>query len=137
MGYSGSTDSIAATATAAYDVDALLSDAKGERLGVDPRKLAQFVRLLQGGRATAGNGFNGDVDGDPDDPQGAGTQTLRCACMRTFIEISSLYIHSIVCYNNSLVQLAMSQHVCNASSALGILLFTHCYDGLEHNMLSV
>jgi hypothetical protein len=91
MGYSGSTDSIA-TATAAYDVDALLSDAKGERLGVDPRKLAQFVRLLQGGRATAGNGFNGDADGDPDDPQGAGTQTLRCACMRTFIEFSSIYI---------------------------------------------
>lgn len=72
MHYTGSTDSIG-TATAAYDVDALLSDAKGERLGVDPKRLAQFVRLLQGGRAIAGaNGFHNDVDGDLEDPQGAG-----------------------------------------------------------------
>jgi hypothetical protein len=84
MHYSGSTDSIN---TAVYDVDALLSDAKGERLGVDPRKLAQFVRLLQGGRATACNGFNGDADGDPDDPQGAG------ASLHIFI-LLVVYIHT-------------------------------------------
>jgi hypothetical protein len=31
----------------------------------------------------------------------------------------------------------MSHHVSNVSSALGILLFTHCHDDVEHNMLSV
>ncbi|KAG5183731.1 hypothetical protein JKP88DRAFT_316124 [Tribonema minus] len=49
----------AAAAAAGYGLDALLEDPKGERLAVDPKRLADFLRLVQGTHTAAGRHARG------------------------------------------------------------------------------